>query len=208
MNIRLAGAAAVTAALVLTGCTSGDDDTDATTETEATTEAMDEATDEATDEEMAESTDDAGAAGEEAGTIVDVAAGNEDFSTLVAAVEAADLVETLSGEGPFTVFAPTNDAFDALPEGVLDALLLEENVDVLTSILTYHVVSGEVTSDQVTDGDVATVEGQSVTLSTENGVMVNDATVVIADVEASNGVIHAIDAVLIPPDVDPASLVE
>jgi uncharacterized surface protein with fasciclin (FAS1) repeats len=200
MNVRLAGAAAVTAALVLTGCTSGDDDTDATTETEATTEAM--------DEEMEEETDDAEAADEEAGTIVDVAAGNEDFSTLVAAVEAADLVDTLSSEGPFTVFAPTNEAFEALPEGVLDALLLEENVDVLTSILTYHVVEGEVTSDQVTDGDVATVEGQSVTLSTENGVMVNDATVVIADVDASNGVIHAIDAVLIPPDVDPASLVE
>lgn len=204
MNIRLAGAAAVTAALVLTGCTSGDDDTDATTETEATTEA----TDEEMDEEMEESTDDSEAMDEEPGTIVDVASANEDFSTLVTAVQAADLVDTLSSEGPFTVFAPTNEAFEALPEGVLDALLLEENVDVLTSILTYHVIEGEVTSDQVTDGDVATVEGQSITLSTEDGVMVNDATVVIADVDASNGVIHAIDAVLIPPDVDPASLVE
>ncbi len=203
MNVRLAGAAALTAAaLVLTGCTSGDDDSDATTETEATMEA------EEMDEEAEESTDDSDAAAEEPGTIVDVASGNDDFSTLVAAVQAADLVDTLSSEGPFTVFAPTNDAFDALPEGVLDALLLEENVDVLTSILTYHVVEGEVTSDQVTDGDVATVEGQSITLSTENGVMVNEATVVIADVDASNGVIHAIDAVLIPPDVDPASLVE
>jgi len=199
MNIRLAGAAALTAALVLTGCTSSDDDSDTA---EATTEATEEAM-----EEEAETTDDAAAAAEETGTIVDVAAANEDFSTLVAAVQAADLVDTLSSDGPFTVFAPTNDAFDALPEGVLDALLLEENVDVLTSILTYHVVEGEVTSDQVTDGDVATVEGQTVTLSTENGVMVNEATVVIADVEASNGVIHAIDAVLIPPDVDPASLV-
>jgi len=199
MNIRLAGAAALTAALVLTGCTSSDDDSDTA---EATTEATEEAM-----EDEAEATDDADAAAEEAGTIVDVAAANDDFSTLVAAVQAADLVDTLSSDGPFTVFAPTNDAFDALPEGVLDALLLEENVDVLTSILTYHVVEGEVTSDQVTDGDVATVEGQTVTLSTENGVMVNEATVVIADVEASNGVIHAIDAVLIPPDVDPASLV-
>ena len=199
MNIRLAGAAALTAALVLTGCTSSDDDSDTA---EATTEATEEAM-----EDEAEATDDADAAAEEAGTIVDVAAANDDFSTLVAAVQAADLVDTLSSDGPFTVFAPTNDAFDALPEGVLDALLLEENVDVLTSILTYHVLEGEVTSDQVTDGDVATVEGQTVTLSTENGVMVNEATVVIADVEASNGVIHAIDAVLIPPDVDPASLV-
>ena len=198
MNIRLAGAAALTAALVLTGCTSSDDDSD-------TAEATTEATEEAMEEE--ESTDDADAAAEEAGTIVDVAAANDDFSTLVAAVQAADLVDTLSSDGPFTVFAPTNEAFEALPEGVLDALLLEENVDVLTSILTYHVLEGEVTSDQVTDGDVATVEGQTVTLSTEDGVMVNEATVVIADVEASNGVIHAIDAVLIPPDVDPASLV-
>jgi uncharacterized surface protein with fasciclin (FAS1) repeats len=200
MNIRLAGAVAVTAALVLTGCASDDTDSDAATETEptaeATEEAMDEATEEATDEAM-----------DEAGTIVDVASANEDFSTLVAAVDAAGLVETLSGEGPFTVFAPTNEAFDALPEGVLDALLLPENEAVLTSILTYHVVPGEVTSDMITDGDVATVEGQSVTISTESGVMVNEATVVTPDVDASNGVIHVIDAVLIPPDVDPATLV-
>ena len=195
MNIRLAGAAALTAALVLTGCSSSDDDTDAATETEATAEATAEARD---DEEMAE---------DEGGTIVDVASASEDFSTLVAAVDAAGLVETLSGDGPFTVFAPTNDAFDALPDGVLDALLLPENEEILTSILTYHVVEGEVTSDQISDGDVATVEGQSVTISTENGVMVNEATVVTADVEASNGVIHVIDAVLIPPDVDPAALV-
>jgi uncharacterized surface protein with fasciclin (FAS1) repeats len=105
------------------------------------------------------------------------------------------------------VFAPTNEAFEALPEGVLDALLLEENQDVLTSILTYHVVSGEVTSDMVEPGEVATVQGATIELGTDGGVTVNDATVVIADVEASNGVIHAIDAVLIPPDVDPASLV-
>lgn len=200
MNIRLAGAAVVTAALVLTGCASGDDDDTTTTDTEATAEATEEMTDESAEEDSEE------AMGEPA-TIVEVAAGNEDFSTLVAAVEAGDLVETLSGEGPFTVFAPTNEAFEALPEGVLDALLLEENQDTLVKILTYHVVAGEVTSDQITDGDVATVEGQSVTLSTEDGVTVNEATVVIADVPASNGVIHAIDAVLIPADVDPATLV-
>jgi uncharacterized surface protein with fasciclin (FAS1) repeats len=134
-----------------------------------------------------------------------VAAGS--FKTLAAALTAAGLVDTLKGSGPFTVFAPTDEAFDALPEGVLDALLLPENEAVLTSILTYHVVPGEVTSDQITDGDVATVEGQSVTVSTENGVMVNEATVTTTDVDASNGVIHVIDAVLIPPDVDPASLV-
>jgi len=192
MNIRLAGAVAVTAALVLTGCASEDDT--AATDTEPTAEATDEAMD--TEE-----------AAEEPGTIVEVASANEDFSTLVAAVDAAGLVDTLNDEGPFTVFAPTNEAFDALPEGVLDALLLPENEDVLTSILTYHVVPGEVTSDQITDGDVATVEGQNVTISTENGVMVNEATVVTPDVDASNGVIHVVDSVLIPPDVDPATLV-
>jgi uncharacterized surface protein with fasciclin (FAS1) repeats len=191
MNIRLAGAAAVAAALVLAGCGGTD------TETEAEPTPTAEATQEAMETE---------AAMEEPGTIVEVAAANEDFSTLVAAVEAAGLVETLSGEGPFTVFAPTNEAFAALPEGVLDALLLPENKDTLTKILTYHVVAGEVTSDQITDGDVATVEGQSVTLSTAEGVTVNGATVIAADVDASNGVIHVIDAVLIPPDVDPATL--
>lgn len=193
MNIRLAGAVAFTAALVLTGCTSTDDDT-AATDTEPTAEATEEAME--TDAAM-----------DEPGTIVDVAAGNPDFSTLVTAVDAAGLVETLSGEGPFTVFAPTNDAFDALPDGVLDALLLPENEEVLTSILTYHVVPGEVTSDMISDGDVATVEGQNVTISTESGVMVNEATVVTPDVPASNGVIHVIDSVLIPPDVDPSTLV-
>lgn len=147
-------------------------------------------------------------AGGHAKDIVDTAVAAGSFSTLVAAVEAAGLVETLKGEGPFTVFAPTNEAFEALPDGVLDALLLEENQDTLVKILTYHVVAGEVTSDQITDGDVATVEGQTVALSTEDGVKVNEATVVIADVPASNGVIHAIDAVLIPADVDPATLVE
>ena len=142
------------------------------------------------------------------GTIVDVAAGDESFSTLVAAVTAAGLVETLSGTGPFTIFAPTNDAFAALPAGVLDALLLPENKAVLTKILTYHVVSGMVMAADVTDSDVATVEGQTVKLSTMGGVTVNGANVVAADVMASNGVIHAIDAVILPPGVDVAKLIK
>ena len=141
------------------------------------------------------------------GTIVDVAVGAGSFSTLVAAVTAADLVETLSGEGPFTVFAPTDDAFAALPAGVLDALLLPENKALLAQILTYHVVSGKVMAADVTDSDVATVEGQSVTLSTASGVTVNGANVVTADVAASNGVIHAIDAVILPPGVDVSKFV-
>ncbi|ASY28384.1 Fasciclin domain-containing protein [Candidatus Planktophila limnetica] len=142
------------------------------------------------------------------GTIVDVAIGAGNFGTLVAAVTAADLVETLSGAGPFTVFAPTDEAFAALPAGVLDALLLPENKATLAKILTYHVVSGQVMAADVTDGDVATVEGQTIKLSTMDGVSVNGAKVVAADVAASNGVIHAIDAVILPPDVDVAKLLK
>ena len=142
------------------------------------------------------------------GTIVDVASGAGNFGTLVAAVTAAELVETLSGEGPFTVFAPTDEAFAALPAGVVDALLLPENKAVLVQILTYHVVSGKVMAADVTDSDVATVEGQTVKLSTADGVTVNGAKVVTADVAASNGVIHAIDAVILPPGVDVSTLVK
>ncbi len=139
---------------------------------------------------------------------MDVASANSDFSTLVAAVAAADLVGTLSSDGPFTVFAPTNEAFAALPAGVLDALLLPENKATLVKILTYHVVSGAVYAADVADGAVATVEGQSITLSTKDGVSVNNAKVVIADVMADNGVIHAIDAVILPKDVKVSSLLK
>ncbi len=143
----------------------------------------------------------------ESGTIVEIASATPDLSTLVAAVTAADLGDTLSSEGPFTVFAPTNEAFAALPAGVLDALLLPENKDTLAKILTYHVVPGSALAADVTDGDVATVEGQTVSLSTAEGVTVNGATVVGADVIASNGVVHVIDAVILPPDVDPVALI-
>jgi len=141
-----------------------------------------------------------------ANDIVAVASSTEGFSTLVAALTAASLVETLQGEGPFTVFAPNDEAFAALPAGLLEKLLLPENVAVLTSILTYHVVAGKVMSTDVTTGDAPTVEGSTLALDTMSGVMVNDATVIAADVEASNGVIHVIDKVLVPPTVDLASL--
>ena len=141
-----------------------------------------------------------------AGDIVAIASETEGFSTLVAALSAAGLVETLQGEGPFTVFAPTDDAFAALPEGLLEKLLLPENVGVLTSILTYHVVSGKVMSTDVMAGDVPSVEGSAITLATDYGVQVNDALVISADIEASNGVIHVIDQVIVPPTVDLASL--
>ena len=187
-------AVAVTAALTLAACSSSSDEPAA--ETTAAAESSAPAAESAPAEDMA--SEEAMAAG----TIVDVASTTDGFSTLVAAVTAADLAETLSGDGPFTVFAPTDDAFAALPAGVLDALLLPENKDVLAKILTYHVVSGAVMAADVTDGDVATVEGQNVTLSTADGVTVNGAKVIQADVVASNGVIHAIDAVILPPDVD------
>jgi uncharacterized surface protein with fasciclin (FAS1) repeats len=138
-------------------------------------------------------------------TIVDLASKDPDnFSTLVAAINAAGLVETLNGEDPFTVFAPTNEAFAALPAGVLDALLLPENKDALVKILTYHVVPGTVLAADIADGDVviATVEGQNVLFSTSNGVTVNGFDVLFEDVIAGNGVIHVIDAVLVPADVD------
>ena len=138
--------------------------------------------------------------------IVAVASSTEGFSTLVAALTAAGLVETLQGEGPFTVFAPNDEAFAALPAGLLEKLLLPENIAVLTSILTYHVVAGKVMSTDVTAGDAPTVEGSTLTLAVMDGVQVNDATVIGADVEASNGVIHVINKVLVPPTVDLASL--
>lgn len=131
--------------------------------------------------------------------VVDTAVNADGFETLVAAVEAAGLVETLKGEGPFTVFAPTDKAFAALPEGTVEDLLLPENKDQLTAILTYHVVPGKVMSDDLSDGmTAATVEGSEVTIMTEGGVMVNDANVVQPDIEASNGVIHVIDKVIMP----------
>ena len=142
----------------------------------------------------------------EAGDIVAVASSTEGFSTLVAALTAGGLVETLQGAGPFTVFAPTDAAFAALPAGLLDKLLLPENKDVLVAILTYHVVAGMVMSADIMAGDVPTVEGSTVTLDTMSGVKVNDATVTTADVAASNGVIHVIDAVIVPPTVDLAKL--
>ena len=132
-------------------------------------------------------------------TIVDVAAGNPDFSTLVAAVKAAGLVETLSGEGPFTVFAPTNEAFAKLPEGKVSSLLAD--IPALKNILTYHVVAGKVmAADVVGLKSAATVQGSEVKISVVDGsVKLNDAaTVTATDIEASNGVVHVIDTVLVP----------
>ncbi|SFB60417.1 fasciclin domain-containing protein [Algoriphagus aquimarinus] len=133
-------------------------------------------------------------------TVVDIAIGSPDHTTLVAAVEAADLVETLKGEGPFTVFAPTNAAFNALPAGTVEGLLKPEAKADLTSILTYHVVAGNVMSGDLKDGQmVTTLNGKELKVTIQDGkVMIGDATVVAADLAGSNGVVHVIDKVLLP----------
>lgn len=130
--------------------------------------------------------------------IVDTAVAAGSFTTLVAAVEAAGLVETLKGEGPFTVFAPTDEAFAALPEGTVDALLADPAA--LAAILTYHVVPGAVMSSALTEGmTAATVNGAEVTFTLEGGAKINGANIVQADIAATNGVIHVIDQVILPP---------
>ncbi|WP_412561935.1 fasciclin domain-containing protein [Thalassobius sp. MITS945101] len=138
-------------------------------------------------------------AGDMSKDIVDTAVGAGSFNTLVAAVQAAGLVETLKGDGPFTVFAPTDAAFAALPEGTVETLLKPENKDQLIAILTYHVVPGKVMSTDLKDDMMATtVQGGDIMIDLDNGVMINDASVATADIAASNGVIHVIDKVILP----------
>jgi uncharacterized surface protein with fasciclin (FAS1) repeats len=176
----------IAAVLVLAGC-SGDGDQAESASASAPVESMAPANDTTSD------------------TIADVVAKTPQFSTLLTAVEEAGLVETLSGPGPFTVFAPTDQAFGSLPDGTLQALLRPANRDQLASILTYHVVPAEVVATDVTAGDVTTVNGAAFTVSTDDGVALtdgagNEISVVRTDIEASNGVIHVIDGVLLPTD--------
>jgi len=137
---------------------------------------------------------------ESAPDLVEIAASKADFSTLVAALKAAGLVETLQGEGPFTVFAPTNAAFEALPAGTVEGLLEPANKQQLTSVLTYHVVPGTVYAEDVVGlSGATTVQGTEVSITaTDGGVMIDGANVIRTDIEAGNGVIHVIDAVLLP----------
>ena len=132
--------------------------------------------------------------------IVDTAVSAGQFNTLVAAVEAADLVSTLKGDGPFTVFAPTDEAFAALPEGTVENLLKPENKEQLIAVLTYHVVSGKIMSSDIagTKAMVESVQGSELDVDATNGVTVDGATVVTADIETDNGVIHVIDRVVLP----------
>ena len=128
--------------------------------------------------------------------IVDTAVAAGNFNTLVTAIKAAGLVETLKGKGPYTVFAPTDEAFAKIPKADLDALIADKAK--LAAVLTYHVVPGKVMAKKVKAGDVTTVNGKAITVTTANGVMVNDAKVTATDIKASNGVIHVIDTVLMP----------
>lgn len=191
---------------MLTGC-AATEETTPSADTSEETQSEDTTTEDSQNDEMA--TEEEEEVEEGPGNIVDVAVGAGTFTTLAAALGAAELVTTLEGEGPFTVFAPTDDAFAALPDGLLDALLLPENQETLQSILTYHVVSGEVFAADVTTGDVPTVEGSTFAVDTSEGVVLNGtANVTATDIEASNGVIHVIDSVILPPGVDPAELLE
>jgi uncharacterized surface protein with fasciclin (FAS1) repeats len=175
--MTLVVAVAAVAALTVFASACGDDDTEATTTSE-----------------QAESSQPAEQ------DVVVLAQGERSLSTLVEAVTAAELVDTLKAEGPYTVFAPNNKAFAALPQDQLSELLQPENRDQLKSILTYHVVPGELTADRLKDGQkLETVEGESLTVSINGGtVKIDDATVVRPDVDASNGVAHVIDGVLTP----------
>jgi uncharacterized surface protein with fasciclin (FAS1) repeats len=184
-------AVAIAATLTLSACGGTDEPAAPDAAIEAPVE------DETTEDETTEA---------ELGTIVDVAIATEGFETLVAAIQAAGLVDVLAGDGPFTVFAPTDAAFAALPEGLLEKLLLPENLDVLVSILTSHVVSGTVLAENVAAGQVSTVQGEAITVETDGGVTVNGANVIAVDVLASNGVIHVIDAVILPPSLDLSAL--
>lgn len=182
MKTKLALAGLISASLIFAAC-GGDDEAADTTAAPAATEMP-----------------------AEAGDIVAVASGNPDFETLVAAVAAGGLVETLQGDGPFTVFAPTDAAFEALPAGLLEKLLLPENKETLAAILAYHVLPAQVLEADVAAGDVASVQGENITITTDGGVKVNGANVVATDVMASNGVIHVIDAVIVPPSIDVSAL--
>ena len=179
-------AVSITTAIITTSCGGGEQTAEAKVDTVAT--------------EVVANTDTATAIPTTPATVVDIAVGSADHTTLVAAVKAAGLVETLSGAGPFTVFAPTNAAFEKLPKGTVESLLTPEKKADLTSILTYHVVAGSVKAADLKDGQmVKTLNGKELKVTIKDGkVMIDGATVTAADLVAGNGVVHVIDAVLLP----------
>jgi uncharacterized surface protein with fasciclin (FAS1) repeats len=194
-STRLIALGAIAGLVTLSACGSDSNDSSSDTNAPESTEAMAETT-----EAMTETSD---AMAEEPGNIVEVAVGAGSFNTLVAAVQAAGLDGTLADGGPFTVFAPTDDAFAALPDGLVDCLLLPESSDALTAILTYHVVDGTVLSTDLEEVAVPTLQGENIEIGLTDGVTLNaSVNVAAADVLASNGVIHVIDGVLVPPSID------
>jgi uncharacterized surface protein with fasciclin (FAS1) repeats len=187
---RLTGTALLlTSALLLGGCADG---ADAGSEAAAATAAA------------SAPADPTGAASDQGPTVLDVATG-EGATTFATAVRGAGLEQTLALPGPLTVFAPSDAAFEALPPGLLDALLAPENAEALTLIVAYHVVEDDLPAADL-DGDVTALSGQKLTLSSTDGGSVNGVPVLTPDVEASNGTVHVIDTVLIPPDIDPEAL--
>ncbi len=176
-------------------------------------EADAEMTDEAVVEgETDETTDPEATASEEINTadftIAELTDNSDSFTILAAALKAADLTEVLSEEGPYTIFAPTDEAFQALPEGAVQQLLLPENKDVLVQVLTYHVIPGAMLSTDLETGNIATVEGSDIAVDVEDAVTVNNANILVADVQASNGIIHIIDRVIVPPTPEADAEVE
>ncbi|MGD1899027.1 MAG: fasciclin domain-containing protein [Phormidesmis sp.] len=159
---------------------------------------VDETIEEPVDETMEAPVDETVGEDTSASTIVDIASGSDSFDTLAQAVEAADLASTLSEPGPYTVFAPTDEAFAELPDGAIEFLLEPENQEILSQVLTYHVVSGETTSDELTTGGISALGGGLAVGVSESGVVINNASVTQADIPASNGVIHQVNRVLIP----------
>lgn len=193
----MVGLAGLGLAATLGACTAGTDSASTTTTESPLSEAP--------QSPMADGTMSDGTAPTQGGstTLDQVVADNSSFSTLNSAIQAAGLEATLSGTGPYTVFAPTNEAFAALPAGTLDQLLLPENKAKLQQVISYHVVPGNVTSADITPGEVNTVEGAPVNITKNAGeVTVGDAKVVETDITASNGVVHAIDKVLLPPTLN------
>ena len=192
MNIKIAAAGSMAALLFLAGCSSSSDEPAAETTTSAAATPSETMSEEAMTE---------------AGTIVEVAQGAGTFETLVAAVTAADLVETLSGEGPFTVFAPTDAAFAKLPKGTVEELVKPENKQKLINILTYHVVPKKVMAkDVVKLKEAKTAQGSKVQIEVKDGkVMLDKAQVVKTDIPCKNGVIHVIDTVIIPKEKEEKS---
>lgn len=204
-------AVAALAVITLAACSSSSNESSSSPSPTASTAGAVEATPEASTpaasfEASTPATTSTSTAAAGSSTILDLAASNPDFAPLVAAARAAGLADTLNSVGPFTVFAPSAEAFGALPAGVLAKLLLPANQATLRKVLEYHVVKGKILAADAKAGQLASIEGSALNITTEGGLKVNGASVISTDIQASNGVVHVIDKVLVPPDVDLSKL--